>query len=251
MWIITLNLLKKKNFFKSHQRRLLAISCRSLFSNNLLTSLEGRGLIADTTNRKELTEQLGGCTGVYCGYDPTAVTLHVGNLVTIMTLARFHLAGHRVIAVVGGATAQIGDPSGRLTERQQINETTIETNTRGIHETLARILHGAETYASFNEVMLQTPLKRNIIPIFNNIDWYSGVSVIHFLKKIGVHFRLSHMLAKDSVKSRLGSEEGISFTEFSYQMFQVRVKLDFLNFYYLPKINTAMCIIISIIIIII
>ncbi|CDZ80947.1 Tyrosine--tRNA ligase [Candidatus Rubidus massiliensis] len=175
---------------------------------NVIDVLKERGLIETLSAEKEMVDLLKKPTKIYCGFDPTSDSLHVGNLVAIMGLAWFEKFGHQPVAIVGGATGMIGDPSGKLSERQLLNAETIETNLAGIKKNLAAILK--------NPILL------------NNLDWFKEFSFISFLREVGKHFRLGPMLAKESVKLRLNSEEGMSFTEFSYQLLQ---GYDFLHLY--------------------
>lgn len=173
--------------------------------SNIIETLQERGFIDGMTSEdlKQITQNP---IRVYCGYDPTADSLHVGNLVAIMGLAWFQRFGHTPVAIMGGATGMIGDPSGKSTERQLLDEETIEKNLKGIKRNLEAIL-------DFNHSSAQ--------PIFlNNFDWFKNISFIQFLRDVGKLFRLGPMLAKESVKARLNSEEGMSFTEFSYQILQ-------------------------------
>ena len=149
---------------------------------------------------------------VYCGFDPTASSLHLGNLVAIMGMAWFQKCGHTPVAVVGGATGMIGDPGGKSQERNLLDEETIAENLKGIRQNLEQVLQQ------------KTPK----LLVINNYDWFKGFSFLHFLRDVGKHFRLGAMLAKDSVKGRLSSEAGMSFTEFSYQTLQ---GYDFLYLY--------------------
>ncbi|CAN7939358.1 unnamed protein product, partial [Ixodes hexagonus] len=156
---------------------------------------------------------------IYCGFDPTADSLHVGNLLTIVLMIHMQRMGHDVIAVIGDSTAQIGDPSGRLTERDKMEDDVIERNVTGIRDNLEIIFgHHEEHFwkgdASKPSVTL-SPLR-----IVRNSDWYNGQGVIPFLGTVGRHFRLGKMMSRTSVQQRLNTGEGISFTEFSYQMFQ-------------------------------
>jgi len=139
---------------------------------------------------------------VYAGFDPTASSLHLGNLAVILALDRFKRAGNRVVCLVGGATGLVGDPSGKHRDRELLDLELVRQHTRGITRDLERIL-GTEQ-----------------VEIVNNLDWYQNMSAIDFLRDVGKNFRLSSMLAKDSVKSRLESSVGLSFTEFSYQVLQ-------------------------------
>lgn len=172
---------------------------------NIIETLQERGFIEALTSEelKKLTQQP---IRIYCGFDPTADSLHLGNLVAIMGLAWFQKFGHTPVAVMGGATGMIGDPSGKSAERQLLDEATIQTNLIGIKKNLEAIL-------DFNH-----PTAKPII--LNNYDWFKNYSFIQFLRDVGKLFRVGPMLAKDSVKTRLNSEEGMSFTEFSYQLLQ-------------------------------
>jgi tyrosyl-tRNA synthetase len=171
----------------------------------ILQELEYRGLINQVTDREGLEEKLKTeRVALYTGFDPTADSLHIGNLLPILCLRRFQLAGHTSIALVGGATGLIGDPSGRSTERTLNTADTVGEWTNKIKAQLERFLD-FETG--------DNPAK-----IVNNYDWISPVSLIEFLRDVGKNFTVNYMLAKDSVDSRLGS--GISFTEFSYMLLQ-------------------------------
>jgi tyrosyl-tRNA synthetase len=167
---------------------------------NVLYTLEKRGFVEAKTS-DELYQIVEKPVAVYAGFDPTADSLHLGNLVGIMGLAWFQKFGHTPIAIVGGATGMIGDPSGKSVERNLLDRDTLERNIQGIRRSL------------------QAVLKTDVL-ILNNYDWFSDFSFIDFLRDVGKHFRLSSMLSKESVKTRLASEEGISFTEFSYQLLQ-------------------------------
>ena len=171
----------------------------------LLEELKARGLVEAVTD-PELEKALDAPITVYCGFDPSARSLQAGNLVSIMVLRRFQLAGHRVIALVGGATGLIGDPSGKSAERNMLTVEQVEENKRGIRENLSRILD------------FDGP---NAAEMVDNYDWYRGMSAIEFLRDIAVNFRVPQMLAKESVKKRLEASEGaLTFTEFSYQILQ-------------------------------
>ena len=179
----------------------------------LIEELQARGLVEATTS-PELEKALEKPLTVYCGFDPSARSLQAGNLVSIMTLRRFQLAGHRVVALVGGATGLIGDPSGKSAERNMLTVAQVEENKAGIRENLSRILD----FDGPNGALL-----------VDNYDWYKGTSAIEFLRDIAVNFRVPQMLAKESVKKRLEASEGaLTFTEFSYQILQGN---DFLHLY--------------------
>ena len=183
-------------------------------TSQLLADLEWRGLIAQTTDCEELTKDLNSKPlKFYIGFDPTAPSLHVGNLVVILVMRRFQLAGHLPIALVGGATGLVGDPSGRNEERTLNDESVVEQWVGNIRSQL-------EKFLDFNS-------GKNSAVMANNLDWTKPVSALEFLRDIGKHFSVNQMLAKDSVSSRLESG-GISYTEFSYQVLQA---FDYLELY--------------------
>jgi tyrosyl-tRNA synthetase len=174
---------------------------------SLVDELDRRGLIAEVTHRDELAKLLASqSVPVYAGYDPTAPSLHVGNLVPTILLKRFQLAGHRPIVLVGGATGMIGDPTGKSDERNLLDEATLATNLAGIRAQLSRLLDFED--ATTGAVMT------------NNADWTRGLGYLEFLRDIGKHLTINYMMAKDSVQSRLQGESGISYTEFSYMLLQ-------------------------------
>ena len=179
----------------------------------LFEELSARGLVEATT-APEIENLLEIPQTVYCGFDPSAASLQAGNLVSIMMLRRLQLAGHKVIALVGGATGLIGDPSGKSAERNMLTVEKVEENKKGIRENLSRILD------------FDGP---NAAVMVDNYEWYSGLSAIAFLRDIAVNFRVPQMLAKESVKKRLEASDGaLTFTEFSYQILQGN---DFLHLY--------------------
>ena len=178
---------------------------------DILAELRARGLVHDVTPEAEAALRQRRIR-VYCGFDPTAPSLHLGNLVSIMLLVHFQRAGHRPVAVVGGATGMVGDPSGKSAERNLLDEATLRRNEAGIHAQLAHFLDF-------------TPGPTQAL-IVNNYDWTKDVSLLHFLRDVGKHLTVNYMLAKDSVQKRL--ESGLSFTEFSYQLLQA---FDFLHLY--------------------
>ena len=172
---------------------------------NLLDDLRWRGLLAQSTDEKALAEALSKPITLYVGFDPTAPSLHCGNLVVLLVLRRFQLAGHNPIALVGGATGLVGDPSGRNEERS-LNSAEIVENW------VSRIRTQVSAFLDFDA-------PKNPARVVNNLDWTSPLSAIEFLRDIGKHFSVNQMLAKDSVASRLDAG-GISYTEFSYQVLQ-------------------------------
>lgn len=176
-----------------------------------LEELQWRGLIKDTTDAKVLNELLEKKATLYCGFDPTAPSLHIGHLVPVIMLSRFQKAGHRIVALVGGGTGLIGDPSGRSSARQLLTLEAALENAEGLKSQLSRFLDFSDS-------------KKTVL--INNYDWLKDINVITFLRDYGRHFPINYMLAKDTVASRL--ETGISFTEFSYMIIQ---SIDFYNLY--------------------
>jgi tyrosyl-tRNA synthetase len=181
---------------------------------DILDELEWRDVIAQTTDIDALRKALAdGPITVYAGFDPTAPSLHVGNLATLLILTRFQRAGHRPIGLVGGATGLIGDPSGRSTERALNSSEVVE-------EWVSRIRVQVEKFLSFEE----GPTAASLV---SNLDWTGNLSAIDFLRDIGKHFPVNRMLARESVSARLAGE-GLSYTEFSYQILQAN---DYLELY--------------------
>ncbi|GAB3957108.1 tyrosine--tRNA ligase [Spirosoma harenae] len=170
---------------------------------NFIEELRWRGMLNDMTpgTEEQLQKEL---TAGYIGFDPTAASLHIGNLATIMLLVHLQRAGHKPFALVGGATGMIGDPSGKAAEREFLSEETLRRNQDGIRQQLAKFLD-FESGANSAEMV-------------NNYDWFKEISFLGFLREAGKHITVNYMMAKDSVKKRL--ETGISFTEFSYQLLQ-------------------------------
>lgn len=180
---------------------------------NLLEDLEWRGLINQVTDREALEETLeSGSITLYCGFDPTADSLHIGHLVPIIMLQRFQQAGHKPIALVGGGTGMIGDPSGRSTERSLNTTETVLEYADAIGKQIGKLVNFGEGENPF--------IARN------NYDWLKNISIIDFLRDYGKHFGINYMLAKESVSARI--EQGITFTEFSYMILQ---SLDFMKLY--------------------
>ncbi len=173
---------------------------------NLLDELRARGLVERVSDEAlgELFEK--GPVSFYTGYDPTAASLQIGNLFAIITMKRLQLAGHRPVILIGGATGMIGDPSGKNVERNLLSEDVIESNIAGQKLQLERLL--------------DFDCGDNSAIILNNKDWIGKMSFLEFLRDVGRRFRMGEMLAKESVKKRLNSDVGLSFTEFSYQMLQ-------------------------------
>ena len=172
---------------------------------NLFEDLRWRGLIAQSTDEKALTEALKKPLTLYVGFDPTAPSLHVGNLGVLLVLRRFQLAGHNPIALVGGATGLVGDPSGRNDERTLNSNEVVEGWVKGYRKQVS--------------AFLDFDTKVNPAIVVNNLDWTAPLSAIEFLRDIGKHFSVNQMLSKESVSARLEAG-GISYTEFSYQVLQ-------------------------------
>jgi tyrosyl-tRNA synthetase len=179
----------------------------------LIEDLQWRGIIADCTDLPGLAERLAaGPATLYCGFDPTADSLHLGHLMGQLTLRRFQLAGHHPLPLAGGATGMIGDPGGRSSERNLLGRDELAHNVACIKKQLAKFI-------DFDS-------KVNPARLVDNADWTAGVSYLDFLRDVGKHFSINVMLAKDSVRSRLESDSGISYTEFSYMLLQAN---DFLH----------------------
>ncbi|MFF1423154.1 tyrosine--tRNA ligase [Streptomyces sp. NPDC058280] len=180
---------------------------------DIVDELKWRGLFAQSTDEDALRKALAdGPVTFYCGFDPTAASLHVGHLVQVLTVRRLQQAGHRPLALVGGATGQIGDP--RPTAERTLNDPAT------VAGWVDRLRSQIEPFLSF-----EGP---NAATMVNNLDWTAGLSAIEFLRDVGKHFRVNKMLTKDSIARRLESDEGISYTEFSYQLLQ---SMDFLELY--------------------
>ena len=185
----------------------------------IFAELQWRGLVNDATDPEKLMERLAaGPITLYCGFDPTADSLHVGNLVPLLGLRRFQMFGHRPIALAGGATGLIGDPSGKANERQLLTRDVLQANIAGVKEQMRRIL--------------DFEAQPNAAQLLDNADWTVSVSFLDFLRDIGKHFSINVMMAKESVRARMEDREtGISYTEFSYMLLQA------FDFYVLRRDN--------------
>lgn len=178
----------------------------------LIHELQQRGLIAQSTHTEELGEQLNKPQTIYCGFDPTAGSLHIGHLVPLLMLKRFQNAGHTAIALIGGATGMIGDPSFKATERSLNSAETVQGWVAQLSAQIHKLMN------AYTELPLKTELALKIV---NNADWTSNINVIEFLRDIGKHFSVNAMMNRESVKQRLQRpDQGISFTEFSYALLQ-------------------------------
>ena len=213
---------------------------------NVVALLRSRGLLNDVAGEGAEDALSKTSTGVYCGFDPTAPSLHVGNLLGIVALSWFAAAGHVPIALLGGATGRVGDPSGRSTERPLLSDEEIEANVAGIRKILEELLGRAasgeftaaalaeEAGASSSSPASSSSSSPPLAPrILNNLDWFGPITFLEFLRDVGKHARVGAMLSRDSVRSRMSSSgagdpndesgknsEGISFTEFAYQLLQ-------------------------------
>lgn len=173
---------------------------------DLIEELRWRGMIHDIMpgTQEQLAKEM---TTGYIGFDPTADSLHIGSLVPILLLVHFQNAGHKPIALVGGATGMVGDPSGKNEERNLLSEETLQKNVAGVKAQL-------EKFLDFN------PVLPNAAEMANNYDWFRNISFIEFLRDTGKHITVNYMMAKDSVKKRIEGDTGISYTEFAYQLMQ-------------------------------
>jgi tyrosyl-tRNA synthetase len=178
----------------------------------IIEELEWRGLVSDCTDREALTQRLAkGAVTLYCGFDPTADSLHVGNLVPLLALRRFQQFGHKPIIVAGGATGSIGDPSGKSAERQLLTHEQLKANIEGVKKQLAGFL--------------EFDSEANAALLVDNADWTAPLSFLDVLRDVGKHFKVNAMVAKESVRARMEDRDvGISYTEFSYMILQA---LDF------------------------
>jgi tyrosyl-tRNA synthetase len=175
-------------------------------TNNLIEELQWRGMIQDITpgTKEQLQKEM---TTGYIGFDPTSDSLHIGSLVPILLLIHLQKSGHKPIALVGGATGMVGDPSGKSEERNLLDEATLQHNLNGVKKQL-------EKFLDFN------PAKPNAAEIANNYDWFKEISFLTFIRDVGKHITVNYMMSKDSVKKRLEGDNGMSFTEFTYQLVQ-------------------------------
>lgn len=175
-------------------------------SINLIAELQWRGMIQDIipgTEEWMMKEKVSG----YIGFDPTSDSLHIGSLVPILLLVHLQRAGHRPIALVGGATGMVGDPSGKSEERNLLSEEVLQHNVEGVRKQLSKFL----------DFSVDNPQAAVLV---NNYDWFKGLDFLTFIRDVGKHITVNYMMAKDSVKKRLEGENGMSFTEFSYQLVQ-------------------------------
>jgi tyrosyl-tRNA synthetase len=174
--------------------------------NSFITEMKWRGMLQDIMpgTEEQLNKEI---TSGYIGFDPTADSLHIGSLVPILLLVHLQKAGHKPVALVGGATGLVGDPSGKSEERNMLSEEVLNKNVEGIKRQLKKFLD-FDSNATNAAVMV------------NNYDWFKGISFLDFIRDAGKHITVNYMMAKDSVKKRLEGENGMSFTEFTYQLVQ-------------------------------
>jgi tyrosyl-tRNA synthetase len=173
---------------------------------HIIDELSWRGLIQDIMpgTKEQLSKEQTTC---YVGFDPTAASLHIGSLVPILLLLHLQKAGHKPLALVGGATGMVGDPSGKSEERKLLDEETLNKNLQGIKNQLSKYLDFDTTQKNYAEIV-------------NNYDWFKNFSFLNFIRDVGKHITVNYMMSKDSVKKRLEGEQGMSFTEFTYQLVQ-------------------------------
>ncbi|XP_072995605.1 tyrosine--tRNA ligase, chloroplastic/mitochondrial [Typha latifolia] len=242
--------------YRHHQRRNLPLLlCRSSSKSssstlesekktaNVVEILQKRGLIESITSenlRSACSDPRVSPLKVYCGFDPTAESLHLGNLLGIIVLSWFQQCGHKPVALIGGATGRIGDPSGKSMERPELDIESIEKNSAGIKNLISKILwrnavcgkEGNLDRGSVKDGILEVGFQKDgmlssgledgtdSFTIFNNYDWWKDITLLDFLREVGRFARVGVMMAKESVKKRLASEEGMSYTEFTYQLLQ-------------------------------
>jgi tyrosyl-tRNA synthetase len=187
--------------------------------NDFIEEMKWRGMLQDIMpgTAEQLSKEL---TSGYIGFDPTSDSLHIGSLVPILLLVHLQKAGHKPVALVGGATGMVGDPSGKSEERNMLSEDVLNKNVEGIKKQLAKFLDFESTAP-------------NAAVMVNNYDWFKGISFLDFIRDAGKHITVNYMMAKDSVKKRLEGENGMSFTEFTYQLVQGY------DFYWLHKHNNC------------
>ena len=218
-----MNLFKLQHLSRLRWKRLTIAHIRYVSTNGdvtapLLQHLKLRGLVSNISDEESLGKQLH--DGIkkltlYCGADPSANSLHVGNIIPLLVLLHFYIRGHNSIVLVGGATGEVGDPSGRTTERQQMQSEVRESNIRSIHKQMIQFLERGWKMAQKYGYAEQG----TIVPT-NNADWWKTVNMLGFLGTYGRHIRVSQMIARESVKARLNSEQGIGFNELHTKYFK-------------------------------
>lgn len=237
-----------RTFLRPHRCRLLLRQSRSLSASaapagaaaastvirrSVVEVLRERGLVEATTS-----ESLGSASAsprelkAYCGFDPTAESLHLGNLLGLVVLSWFRRCGHNAVALVGGATGRVGDPSGKSAERPELDLAAVETNSNAIKSLIGQILDRAPEPSQHSQsgknlnleqneqALVNSGEKMGSFQILDNYDWWKDITLLDFLKEVGRFARVGTMIAKESVKKRLMSEDGMSYTEFTYQLLQ-------------------------------
>lgn len=185
-------------------------------TSSVLTSLSNRGLVKSVTSPKLDVTASQKAISLYCGVDPTAPSLHVGNLLALIPVLHYYLNGHKAVALVGGATGRVGDPAGKISEREKLATDAISKNVSALTLQLSRFFQNGSNYAQVRGYGAES---MGTFEIVNNADWYSNLNFMDFMNDVGRNVRLSSMLARDSVKNRLAGD-GMSFGEFSYQLLQ-------------------------------
>ncbi|ODQ67334.1 hypothetical protein NADFUDRAFT_81843 [Nadsonia fulvescens var. elongata DSM 6958] len=186
---------------------------------SLIEHLEKRGLISTLSSPKFCQLVQSKKIAVYCGTDPTGGSLHIGHLLPLMTLLHFYLDGHTAVGLIGGATGIVGDPSGRKTERDRMEQDIREQNIKSLGQQVQRFIENGSRYASKYKQVYTTANHGKLI-MKNNREWWENVRMLEFLGTYGPHIRVSQMIARDSIKDRLDSQAGIGFNEFTYQILQ-------------------------------
>ncbi|CAH1765664.1 13765_t:CDS:2, partial [Entrophospora sp. SA101] len=216
----------RDNYCKNFQENTFPLHKKTFIKNkiflhiNPISELKKRELINNITS-PEILNKIDKPRTIYCGLDPTAKSLHLGNLLTLIGLLHFNICGHRIIALIGGATGLIGDPSGRKSERQTLPISTIKENVNYIEIQTRKIFNNSRDYAKkYGHEFNNNNQNDDDILILNNINWFKNMPALDLLSDIGRYFRVNNMLMKESVKNRMENEGGISFTEFSYQILQ-------------------------------
>ncbi|TRM69937.1 hypothetical protein BD626DRAFT_544493 [Schizophyllum amplum] len=212
--------------FRSLQKcRNFSVSARH--DSELFSELKRRGFVADATLPEALQNALESAKQtVYAGIDPTAPSLHAGHLLYLMCLFRFHIAGHKIIPLIGGATGLLGDPTGRRTARDPANKSIVEGNVASLETALRKFFGDATKYAESRGISAKSA--HSDLEVKSNLEWHSKFSMLDFFMVVGNNARLNTMLNKESVRTRLTSKDGMSYTEFSYQLLQA---YDFYHLY--------------------
>ncbi|ANZ77217.1 BA75_03369T0 [Komagataella pastoris] len=194
--------------------------CRRDLDDPILNHLKKRGLLSQCTHEPALSQL---CSrrklNLYCGADPSARSLHIGNLLPLMILLHFNLRGHNIFPLVGGATGKVGDPSGRETERNEIENEQRESNVENIRKQMKRFFINGVTFAHRRNQLLKD-VKPGTQTLKNNIEWWESIGILDFLSTYGKFIKVNQMLARESIKKRLNSGMGIGFNEFTYQILQ-------------------------------